>query len=96
MTEEGLIDSCQAVIGALALDIRESWRQNVEERIGLMRALARRAALEYPQLDDKEFVRACVKDGRTMRDVWIGPYGRCDPEDLKAVGLKEEDIFEED
>lgn len=76
------------VIGALAMDIRCDFADNVVARCNLIEELASKHKVRIPKID----YDCVMDDGRWMRDEWVsagGPYGACTYKDLELLDLRE-------
>ena len=67
----------EAVIGALAADIRGDWN-DTKYRVSLIADLSRFFHLNL----ESELEEWDGSDGRWFRDCWSGPYGNCTRQDL--------------
>lgn len=88
LTPEQIKDIKRRIVGALALDIREYWGENVGTRLAIIEDLSEGA--EY----STNGMYKAYEDGRWFRDSWDGPYGcTVTEEELGYFGL-DKDIFE--
>lgn len=99
--EGGVRDAKIALIGALALDIRGSWGDNVDYRLSIMRDLCDDVEKPAWKKDIEENSEDICFDGRWFRCGWgaeegeqqDGPYGSISKEDLVLSGYTD-DVFE--